>query len=214
MKTISGTADDHHTDCEHRDLHPSRDPGCRPLPAPVLRRHAVSSHLSRHSVAETDSPFISRRAVYVEWCPGSGQRPSHRIGAGCGTPSCTRRPRSSPSTELTSVTMTRVAEVAGIGRATLYKYFPDVESILEAWHAAEVAAHLDQLGVLAHETVDPKRRLEQLLHAYAEICLRRSRHDRMRDALLHRWTAAHQAERSLIAVFSGVLRRLRSTLHT
>ena len=35
---------------------------------------------------------------------------------------------------LLSVTMSQVAEEAGIGRATLYKYFPDVESILAVWH--------------------------------------------------------------------------------
>lgn len=35
---------------------------------------------------------------------------------------------------LTSVTMSRIAKESGIGLATLYKYFPDVESILLAWH--------------------------------------------------------------------------------
>jgi AcrR family transcriptional regulator len=37
------------------------------------------------------------------------------------------------------------AEASGIGRATLYKYFPDVESILRAWHERQVGAHLHQL---------------------------------------------------------------------
>lgn len=32
------------------------------------------------------------------------------------------------------MTMSRIAEEIGIGRATLYKYFPDVEAILLAWH--------------------------------------------------------------------------------
>ena len=31
---------------------------------------------------------------------------------------------------LRGVTMSRIASEAGIGRATLYKYFPDVETIL------------------------------------------------------------------------------------
>jgi AcrR family transcriptional regulator len=40
---------------------------------------------------------------------------------------------------LLAVTMSQIAEEAGIGRATLYKYFPDVEAILLAWHERHVA---------------------------------------------------------------------------
>ncbi|MEO7555843.1 MAG: helix-turn-helix domain-containing protein [Acidimicrobiales bacterium] len=47
-----------------------------------------------------------------------------------------------------SVAMTAIAERAGIGRATLYKYFPDVEAILVAWHARDFAGHLEQLTAL------------------------------------------------------------------
>ena len=43
---------------------------------------------------------------------------------------------------LASVTMSRIAEEAGIGRATLYKYFPDVEAMLIAWHERQVGSHL------------------------------------------------------------------------
>src|SRR5262245_17985636 len=45
---------------------------------------------------------------------------------------------------LRAVTMAQIAEETGIGRATLYKYFPDVESILLAWHERQIAAHLEQ----------------------------------------------------------------------
>jgi hypothetical protein len=38
------------------------------------------------------------------------------------------------------------SRVSGIGRATLYKYFPDVEAVLVAWHERQVAQHLDQLA--------------------------------------------------------------------
>lgn len=48
-----------------------------------------------------------------------------------------------------SVAMSAVAERAGIGRATLYKYFPDVESILVAWHARDFAEHLERLKALS-----------------------------------------------------------------
>ena len=46
---------------------------------------------------------------------------------------------------LASVTMSQIAKETGIGRATLYKYFPDVESILLGWHERQIASHLDQL---------------------------------------------------------------------
>ncbi|WP_376776163.1 TetR/AcrR family transcriptional regulator [Nonomuraea jabiensis] len=36
--------------------------------------------------------------------------------------------------------MTRIAEKVGIGRATLYKYFPDVEAILTAYHERNVTS--------------------------------------------------------------------------
>jgi hypothetical protein len=35
---------------------------------------------------------------------------------------------------------------SGIGRATLYTYFPNVESILAVWHERHVASHLAQLA--------------------------------------------------------------------
>ena len=48
-----------------------------------------------------------------------------------------------------SVAMSAIAERVGIGRATLYKYFPDVEAILVAWHARDFAGHREQLEALA-----------------------------------------------------------------
>ena len=52
---------------------------------------------------------------------------------------------------LRSVTMSEIAEKTGIGRATLYKYYPDVEAILLAWHERQIGAHLEQLATLAHQ---------------------------------------------------------------
>ena len=52
-----------------------------------------------------------------------------------------------------ALSMAGVAERAGIGRATLYKYFADVEAILTAWHLREVSEHLDRLHRLADDTV-------------------------------------------------------------
>jgi AcrR family transcriptional regulator len=83
---------------------------------------------------------------------------------------------------LASVTMSQIATRAGIGRATLYKYFPDVESILAAWHERQVASHLQQLEhVRDKEKRDP---LAAVLHAYALIS--HERHGGPIAAALHR----------------------------
>jgi AcrR family transcriptional regulator len=68
-----------------------------------------------------------------------------------------------------AVTMSRIAEQAGIGRATLYKYFPDVDAILGAWHERLVASHLDQLDELRSRKGTPGERLGAVLEAYALI---------------------------------------------
>jgi AcrR family transcriptional regulator len=68
---------------------------------------------------------------------------------------------------LLSVTMSRIAEESGIGRATLYKYFPDVESILSAWHERHIADHLERLAAVVQQHGDPGQRLRAVLEAYA-----------------------------------------------
>src|SRR5216683_6689305 len=68
---------------------------------------------------------------------------------------------------LRSVTMSQIAERAGIGRATLYKYFPDIETILTAWHERHIAGHLEHLAKVRDEGGDAFQRLEAVLEAYA-----------------------------------------------
>lgn len=68
-----------------------------------------------------------------------------------------------------AVTMSRIAEETGIGRATLYKYFPDVEAILLAWHERQIADHLHQLAAVGGRSGAPDTRLEAVLEAYARI---------------------------------------------
>ncbi|MBS1894590.1 MAG: TetR/AcrR family transcriptional regulator [Actinobacteria bacterium] len=89
---------------------------------------------------------------------------------------------------LRAVTMSQIAEDSGIGRATLYKYFPDVEAILLAWYERQVAAHLDQLLPLREQTVNPCDGLTAVLGAYALIRHEAGRQDHGTDltALLHR----------------------------
>src|SRR6266513_3247520 len=64
---------------------------------------------------------------------------------------------------LAAVTMSQIAAAAGIGRATLYKYFPDVEAILVAWHERHVTSHLEQLSALRDRTGAASERLKSVL---------------------------------------------------
>jgi AcrR family transcriptional regulator len=85
------------------------------------------------------------------------------------------------------VTMSQIAEMAGIGRATLYKYFPDVEAILLAYHERHVTGHLEHLAELRDQAGDAGERLEAMLEAYTLICYYREQHGTEElAALLHR----------------------------
>lgn len=88
---------------------------------------------------------------------------------------------------LRSVTMSQIAQETGIGRATLYKYFPGVEAILLAWHERQIAVHLASLGAVRDRAGDVGGRLEAVLEAYAHISRdSRGHHDPELEAFLHR----------------------------
>ena len=89
---------------------------------------------------------------------------------------------------LRAATMSRIAEETGIGRATLYKYFPDVDAILTAWHQRHVTNHLEHLATVRDQTPDPGARLDAVLTAYARIVHGISRHGFGAEvgALVHR----------------------------
>jgi AcrR family transcriptional regulator len=107
---------------------------------------------------------------------------------------------------LRSVTMSQIAEEAGIGRATLYKYFPDVEAILFAWHDRAISAHLRQLEEVRDRAGDAGRRLEAVLEAYALISHEsRGHHDAELTAFLHRDEHVARAEKRLRGMMRDLL---------
>jgi AcrR family transcriptional regulator len=102
-----------------------------------------------------------------------------------------------------SVTMSQIAEKTGIGRATLYKYFVDVEAILVAWHDRQVSHHLEHLTGLRNQAGDPGSRLHEVLEAFALI--RHEHHDPELAALVHRREHIGQAHRQLTDLVSELL---------
>lgn len=104
------------------------------------------------------------------------------------------------------LTMSQVAKAAGIGRATLYKYFTDVESILVAHHAEHVETHLRDLEELRNGSGPVGARLVAVVRAYASICFHRGRHSSTDvSALVHRRPELADAERRLRRVFAELL---------
>jgi AcrR family transcriptional regulator len=76
---------------------------------------------------------------------------------------------------LAAVTMSQIAAQAGVGRATLYRHFADVDGILVAWHDQHVARHLERLAEVRDRSADAGEQLEAVLEAYALISRERER---------------------------------------
>jgi AcrR family transcriptional regulator len=104
---------------------------------------------------------------------------------------------------LASVTMSQIAQATGIGRATLYKYFPDVESIMMAWHERQVTDHLHQLVAVRDQVADPHRRLHDVLHTYALI--QHQHHGHELAPLLHRGQHMNRARQHLRGFVASLL---------
>jgi AcrR family transcriptional regulator len=106
---------------------------------------------------------------------------------------------------LGAVTMSQIAERAGIGRATLYKYFPDVEAVLLAWHERQIGAHLAQLTALRGQHGDPAAQLRAVLTGYAFLSRNRGAHSADLAALLHRNAELDAARRRLLGLVADLL---------
>jgi AcrR family transcriptional regulator len=106
-----------------------------------------------------------------------------------------------------AVTMSQIAQHTGIGRATLYKYFKDVESIMVAWHERQVGEHLRQLNAAVAGCTDLGERLRTVLTVYADLSstgrnghehsAHGERHPVDFTVPLHRAPHIHQAQRQV-----------------
>ena len=107
---------------------------------------------------------------------------------------------------LRGVTMSQIAAATGIGRATLYRYFSDVDAVLLAWHERQVDGHLRLLADARDSADDPERRLAAVLEAFALTAMAsRGRHDAELAALLHLDEHVLRAEHRLRVLIADVL---------
>lgn len=80
----------------------------------------------------------------------------------------------------------------------MYKYFPDVDAVLLAWHERQIGGHLRRLEEVRDAAGSPGERLERVLEAYALITQgSHGRHDADLAALLHRDEHVARGERHL-----------------
>lgn len=107
---------------------------------------------------------------------------------------------------LRAVTMSQIAQQTGIGRATLYKYFPDAEAILRAWHDRQITRHLAQLGDARDRAGLARDRLQAVLEAYALISHdSHGHHDADLAAVLHRDEQVARAQQLVRNLISDLL---------
>ncbi|MQY30473.1 TetR/AcrR family transcriptional regulator [Nocardia aurantia] len=114
---------------------------------------------------------------------------------------------------LRAVTMAQIAERAGIGRATLYKYFPDVDAILHAWHGRQIGEHLRQLTAVRDGTGDPAQRLTAVLTSYAHIVRQTRSHDTELVKFLHPDQQIADAQQHLRELIGALIAESAATGH-
>lgn len=94
-----------------------------------------------------------------------------------------------------ALTMSQIAAEAGIGRATLYKYFSGVEAILRSWHERQIERHLEYLAELRDQAGETGERLRAVLAAYAHML--HQQHSPELAALLHQGAHVARAQQHL-----------------
>jgi AcrR family transcriptional regulator len=107
---------------------------------------------------------------------------------------------------LLAVSMSEVAKRSGVARATLYRYFPDVDAVLLAWHARELETHLDGLRAVRNDVEDVGERLGALLEAYANgLHASHGHRDTALGALLHSDVRVAGAEQTVHGLLEDVI---------
>ena len=104
---------------------------------------------------------------------------------------------------LSALTMSAVAEAAGVSRATLYKYFPDADALVGAWHRRQVEGHLAALTEASARPGPVGERIRAVLTAYAAAVRRQSSGETA--MLMHRDEHVVRGQRHLEGLLAGLL---------
>lgn len=101
------------------------------------------------------------------------------------------------------VSMSEVAARSGITRATLYKYFDDVDAIFHEWHRSTLHDHLAHVAEIAKAQGDPATKLSEILEAYALTVFRH--HGSRFASMLHRQDHSQRAEAHLMDILAQLV---------
>jgi len=107
---------------------------------------------------------------------------------------------------LTGLTMAGIAGATGIGRATLYRYYPDIDAVLVAWHQRQLATHLAHLTGIRRRSSDPAEQLREVLTGYAHMSRRHGGASDSIAANLHTGPHAARAVDQVSRLVTDVLR--------
>lgn len=103
------------------------------------------------------------------------------------------------------LTMSALAARTGIGRATLYKHFADIETVLSAWHERQISRHVAQLAEIAQRPGTPRELLAMALEAYVRNAFGQRGSHGLNG--LHATDHVAHARGHLREFFSGLIRR-------
>jgi AcrR family transcriptional regulator len=202
------TAGEHHDDDQHNHdedgdperLQPYRHAGLASSVAPRIRHPARTL---RDIVYIVKSLRLDRVATYTALVPKlwTDTIEAHRREVRDATLDAAAALMAKHG--LLAVTMSQIAEETGVGRATLYKYFPDVEAILFAWHERQISGHLKHLTEVRDQAGDAGERLEAVLESFAQIS--HQQHGTELAAFLHRGEHVARAEQQLRRLIRDLL---------
>jgi AcrR family transcriptional regulator len=107
---------------------------------------------------------------------------------------------------LPAVTVDLIAAKAGVTVARLHRLFPDLDSLLHAWHDRQVGNHLAFVAEVGDQPGDVAQRLDAVFRAYAAIMYQTHEHRATpRGASLHRDEHLVHARRHLREVIAGLI---------